>query len=325
VQTLKEDDQHALFAEALTTHGIALARLGNHQQARITLQSAVEVAQSAGDTEGAGLAALSIIEELGEHLSPDDLGVTYQRAADLLTPSRNMGTHARLSACASRVLCLIGALPGPSTWQNFSLKEAVRRYEGRIIERALRDANGIVTRAAHMLGFKHHTSLINRLNSRHRELLSARTPIEPRKRSIIFLSEDEIEMPPLRILHIEDNELVADALKEMLEMEGWAVQTFREGADALQVIAGETSYDVVILDNDLPGVNGIEVIRQMRQLPHRQQTPIIMLSAGDVEKEARRSGANAFLRKPEDIAAIAETVARLLARKPKPVGRGRDE
>jgi CheY-like chemotaxis protein len=108
-------------------------------------------------------------------------------------------------------------------------------------------------------------------------------------------------------------------------MEGWTVQNFREGTDALQVIAGETSYDVVILDNDLPGLNGIEVIRQMRQLPHRQQTPIIMLSASDVEREARRAGANAFLRKPEDIAAIAETIARLLARKPKPVGRGRDE
>lgn len=325
VRTLKEDDQQALFAEALTTHGIALARLGNHQQARITLQSAVEVAQNAGDTEGAGLAALSIIEELGEHLAADDLSLTYQRAADLLTPSRNMGTHARLSACASRVLCLIGALPGPSTWKNFSLKEALRRYEGRIIERALRDANGIVTRAAHMLGFKHHTSLINRLNSRHQELLSARTPIEPRKRSIIFVSDNEMEMRPLRILHIEDNELVADALKEALEMEGWTVETFSEGNDALKMIAGKANYDVVILDNDVPGVNGIEIIRQTRQLPHRQQTPIIMLSSSDVEREARRAGANAFLRKPEDIAAIAETVARLLARKPKPIGKGRDE
>lgn len=325
VRILKEDDQQALFAEALTTHGIALAQLGNHQQARITLQSAVEVAQGAGYTEGAGLAALSIIEELGEHLNPDDLSLTYQRAADLLTASRNMGTHARLSACANRVLCLIGALPGPSTWENFSLKEAVRRYEGRIIERALRDANGIVTRAAHMLGFRHHTSLINRLNSRHRELLSARTPIEPRKRSIIFVNDDEIEMRPLRILHIEDNQLVADAPKETLEMEGWTVETFREGVNALKMIAGAVNYDVMILDNDLPGLNGIEIIRQTRQLPHRQQTPIIMLSASDVEREARRAGANAFLKKPEDIAAIAETVARLLARKPKPFGKGRDE
>jgi hypothetical protein len=81
---------------------------------------------------------------------------------------------------------LTGLLPTPSSWKGFSLKEALRRYEARIIERALKDAGGIVTRAAHLLGLKHHTSLINKLNSRHRELLSARSPVEPRKRSIIL-------------------------------------------------------------------------------------------------------------------------------------------
>jgi CheY-like chemotaxis protein len=315
VRILKEDDQQALFAEALTTHGIALARLGYHHRARLTLQSAVEVAQSAGDSEGAGLAALCIIEELGEHLTTDDLSLTFQRAADLISTSRNMNTHARLSACASRLLFLIGDLPTPPTWKNFSLREALRRYEGRIIERALRDAGGVVTRAAHLLGFKHHTSLINRLNSRHRELLSARTPIEPRKQSLIFVNDTETR--PLSILHVEDNKLIADAVKDTLEMEGWTVESFREGTAALQIISSDEHYDVLIFDNGLPDTDGIELIRQTRLLPHRQQTPIIMFSASEVEKEARRAGANAFLRKPVDANLIAETVARLLARKPK--------
>jgi CheY-like chemotaxis protein len=315
VRILKEDDQQALFAEALTTHGIALARLGHHHRARLTLQSAVEVAQSAGNSEGAGLAALCIIEELGEHLTTDDLSLTFQRAADLISTSRNMNTHARLSACASRLLFLIGHLPTPPTWKNFSLREALRRYEGRIIERALRDAGGVVTRAAHLLGFKHHTSLINRLNSRHRELLSARTPIEPRKQSLIFINDAETR--PLSILHVEDNKLIADAVKDKLEMEGWTVESFREGTAALQMISSDEHYDVLIFDNGLPDTDGIELIRQTRLLPHRQQTPIIMFSASEVEREARRAGANAFLRKPVDANVIAETVARLLARKPK--------
>ncbi|HKQ51718.1 MAG TPA: hypothetical protein VJT74_05070 [Pyrinomonadaceae bacterium] len=186
VEALEGDDQQALFAEALTTHGVALARLWYHEQARLTLQQALEVAQNAGDTEGAGLAALTIIEELGVHLDADDLAVTYQHAAELLGSSRNLGTHARLSNCAGRVMSLTGLLPTPPSWQGFSLKEAVHRYEARIIERALKDAGGIVTRAAHLLGFKHHTSLINKLNSRHRALLSVRKPVEPRKRSIIL-------------------------------------------------------------------------------------------------------------------------------------------
>jgi CheY-like chemotaxis protein len=315
VRTLAEDDQQALFAEALTTHGIALARLGHHQRALLTLQSAVEAAQNAGDSEGAGLAALIILEELGEHLTIDDLNVTFQRAIDLLSTSRNMGTHARLSACASRVLFVAGVLPSPPTWENFSLTEALRRYEGRIIERALRDAGGIVTRAAHLLGFKHHTSLINRLNSRHQELLSARTPIEPRKQSLIFVNETETR--PLSLLHVEDNKMVADAVKETLEMEGWTVESFREGNTALKMIVSDEHYDVLIFDNELPDTNGIELIRQTRRLIHRQETPIIMFSASDAEKEARRIGASAFLRKPEDLAVMAETIARLLARKSK--------
>jgi FixJ family two-component response regulator len=52
-------------------------------------------------------------------------------------------------------------------------------------------------------------------------------------------------------------------------------------------------------------------------LAHRQQVPIIMLSGDEVEIQARRAGANAFLRKPEDVPLIAETIARLLARRSK--------
>lgn len=315
VHTLETGGEQSLYAEALITHGIALARLGRYQQARLTLQNAVVVAQNAGDSEGAGQAALTIIEELGELLTSDDLSYIYEHALDLLSTSKHPANKDRLLSCARRVLFLAGVLPSPPTWKNFSLTEALRRYEGHIIERALKDAGGIVTRAAHLLGFKQHSSLINRLNYRHQELLAARTPIEPRKQSLIFVNDTETR--PLSILHVEDNKLIADAVKDTLEMEGWRVESFREGTAALQMISGDEHYDVLIFDDGLPDTDGLELIRQTRLLPHRQQTPIIMFSASEVEKEARRAGANAFLRKPVDANVIAETVARLLARKPK--------
>jgi CheY-like chemotaxis protein len=317
VHTLETGGEQSLYAEALITHGIALARLGRYQQARLTLQNAVVVAENAGDSEGAGLAALTTIEELGERLTIDDLSYTFEHALDLLSASKHLTNKDRLISCARRVLFLAGLLPILPAWNNFSLKEALRRYEARIIERALKDAGGVVTRAAHLLGFKHHTSLINRLNSRHQELLSARTPIEPRKQSLIFLDDSDVETRHLSILHVEDNKLIAAAVKESLEMEGWTVESFREGTAALEMIASDEHYDVLIFDNELPDTNGIELIRQTLRLLHRQQTPIIMFSASDVEKEARRVGANAFLRKPEDLPVMAETIARLLARKPK--------
>jgi DNA-binding response OmpR family regulator len=73
----------------------------------------------------------------------------------------------------------------------------------------------------------------------------------------------------------------------------------------------------MIIDKQLPGVDGLDLVGRARELPHRQQVPIIMLSAGDFEREARRAGASVFLRKPEDMHALAENIARLLARKPK--------
>jgi DNA-binding NtrC family response regulator len=70
-------------------------------------------------------------------------------------------------------------------WANFSLKEEVQRFEERLIEKALRDSQGKVSNAARLLGFKHHESLNWRLKNRNKNLLGARTPAKPRRRSII--------------------------------------------------------------------------------------------------------------------------------------------
>ncbi|HJR09117.1 MAG TPA: tetratricopeptide repeat protein [Pyrinomonadaceae bacterium] len=324
VRVLERGDELLLYAEALTTHGIALARMGRPQNAYEVLRRAVEVAEQAGDGESAGQAALTIIEECGSHLTERELNTTYERAADLLDKSQNMATIKRLCACARRVLFLLNASPSPPDWKGFSFRDAVRRYESHLIERALKDADGMVSKAAQWLGFKHHHSLISLLKNRHQHLLHVRTPIVPRKRSIIRAPAGNyraIHRLPERaartvvILHVEDNKFLADAVRETLEEEGWTVRHLSNGADALREIAGDAQYDLLLLDNELPGTSGVEIVRRARTLPHRQQTPIIMFSASDCEAEARRAGADAFLRKPKDIALLTETVARLLAEK----------
>jgi CheY-like chemotaxis protein/tetratricopeptide (TPR) repeat protein len=318
VQALDGGDQQALLAEALTTQGIALARLGLYKAGGVALQRAVEVAQVAGDLEDAGLAELSIIEELGPHLTLDEISVTYDRALDLLSGSRNPATKERLLNCAQRVLYLSGIIPTPPSWENFHLKDALRRYEARIIERALKDAGRSVTRAARILGFRNHTSLIKKLNTWHEDLLSERAPIRQRRQSLMFLNASEETGPrPIAILHVEDNLLVADAVKATLELEGWIVETVRDGATAARLLESDVPFDAVILDNDLPGITGLDLINHLRCLAHRQNIPLIMLTASDVEKEARQQGVNAFLKKPDDVMVVTETIARLLARKVK--------
>lgn len=331
VQALEQGGEQAILAEALTTHGAALARLGRHMRARLVLQRAVEVAERVGDLEGAGQAALTVIEELGGVLPVNDLTAVYERANELLAKSQHPGILARLNACGRWLLRTLtrppttpgGEFQAPKSWHGFSFWPEVRRYEAYLIERALKETGGGVTRAASLLGFRHHNSLISLLNSRHKGLLTARSEIMPRRRSAMTRSSPPRLSPSapaketrtVKILHVEDEKLVADAVRMALEDEGWKVETCADGAEARRKLWSRTHYDVLLLDNQLPGVSGIELLRHARALAHRRRTPVIVLSAGEVETEAWQAGADAFLRKPENIEAVAGTVKRLLRRK----------
>ena len=105
-------------------------------------------------------------------------------------------------------------------------------------------------------------------------------------------------------------------MKVTLEDMAWTVETCANGAAAIRKIESKEHYDLLILDNDLgPGVSGLEVARRARQLRHRQRTPIIMLSGSDIEPEAWRAGADAFLMKPQDMGNLTAMVTRLLSKK----------
>jgi DNA-binding response OmpR family regulator len=114
------------------------------------------------------------------------------------------------------------------------------------------------------------------------------------------------------ILFVEDSQFVSDAVKETLEGEGWRVETCADGYVGLLLLKSDRRYDLILLDNELPNVSGLELTRRARELAHRKQTPIIMFSASEGVREAHLAGANVFLRKPQDIGKIVETVARLL-------------
>jgi CheY-like chemotaxis protein len=120
------------------------------------------------------------------------------------------------------------------------------------------------------------------------------------------------DAPTVSILHVEDDEIVASVAREILEAQGWRVETCADGNAALEKISGNDEYDLLLVDNDLPGVNGLQLINHARELDHRCATPMIVLAANPVEAEAREAGADVFLRKPQGIGLLAETINRLL-------------
>ena len=120
------------------------------------------------------------------------------------------------------------------------------------------------------------------------------------------------DAPTVSILHIEDDEIVAAVARELLEAQGWKVETCADGNAALKKISSDDEYDLLLVDYDLPGVNGLKLINHARELDHRCDTPMVVLAANPVEAEAREAGADVFLRKPQDIGLLAETINQIL-------------
>lgn len=266
--------EQALLAEALTTRGRARARLAEFQGARADFERAVEVAVQAGNTEAAGLASLTMLEELAAVLDGEELRAVYLRADERLARTQDPEVSKRLRRAARSVLNaqtrVVGTRPSDAEvdedvrgavegfiddasrrhgrrveftpeaveamcrmfledglrtlrtiieetvatalsetvvtadavevvalrrtlprgnfaepWSGFSLKEELRQPERRFIELALKTAEGKISVAARLLGFNHNEILTSIIKSRYPELLAARNPPVPRRRSII--------------------------------------------------------------------------------------------------------------------------------------------
>ena len=328
VKTLERGDEQALLAEALTTYGTVQARLGRHPQARSLFQRAITVAETAGDLEGAGRAKLSIIEELREQTSAEDLAVVYQSAAELLERSQDPSATRRLILCARQVIEALGSAEDEEkkskeqSWEGFSFKQQILDCEKALIERALRDAGGSVTRAARLLGFNHHQSLISLINSRHKELLKTRTAVRRRRRHL-FSEPRKIKTKPGRnrahrgsaqvsVLHVGNPRLASRLVGEMLAPEEWRVEVCTDGDSALRKLTSSDDYDLLVIDEELSGLTPLELVQRTKKITHRRRTPVVMLAGGESETQAWRAGVDAFLKKPDEVDELPSTVARLL-------------
>jgi two-component system, OmpR family, response regulator len=118
----------------------------------------------------------------------------------------------------------------------------------------------------------------------------------------------------MRILVVEDEERIADALKRGLEAEGFAVDIAATGTDGLW-LATEQTYDAIVLDIMLPGINGLRICKALRD--KQIWTPILMLTAKDGEldeAEALDTGADDFLTKPFSFVVLTARLRALLRR-----------
>jgi tetratricopeptide (TPR) repeat protein len=187
VASLRKGGHLCMMAEALITQGIALARLGRTAHARFIFRQAIETARHVNALNIAGLAALTLLEEL-QDLSAEILQAAYRQAREWLSNSQSPDIKLRLADVATRVVASIHTELSTDEATEILLTEPgglraqLEKHEGVVIKRALDEVEGRVTHAASLLEMRYQ-SLAYIIERRHPDLLKKRTPIRRRQRS----------------------------------------------------------------------------------------------------------------------------------------------
>jgi len=121
-----------------------------------------------------------------------------------------------------------------------------------------------------------------------------------------------------RILLAEDNKVNQLVARSLLEKRGHRVRVADNGLEAVDAVR-EEEFDIVLMDIQMPGLDGVSATDQIRQLPSGTVVPILALTAHDTEDERRRCsevGMNGFLSKPFQPMELLEAVDRFCTSDP---------
>lgn len=116
------------------------------------------------------------------------------------------------------------------------------------------------------------------------------------------------------ILIAEDEPFIVESLTFLLERQGYAVESVRDGAVALARLSSDPP-DLLILDTMIPSENGFDVLRQLRRMPHGGAVPVLVLTAKGQDSDRRQMmslGADEFVTKPFSNQDLLARVGRLL-------------
>lgn len=122
-----------------------------------------------------------------------------------------------------------------------------------------------------------------------------------------------------RILIVDDEEYVRDLLKEVLLPQGHEFHLAEHGAQAFDLIR-KHKFDLAIVDRNMPGMTGVEVVQLIRQNPATAKMKVLMCTGASMTREideAFAAGADDYILKPLNFQAVLGKVAKALAAPPK--------
>lgn len=119
------------------------------------------------------------------------------------------------------------------------------------------------------------------------------------------------------ILYIEDNRDNRSLVRRVLESEGYAVMEAANADDALSSLKGG-SPDLILMDINMPGIDGYALTAQIKSIPDYTLIPIIAMTANVMRGDRERSleaGCDGYIQKPIDIDVLAEQIERFIRTK----------
>lgn len=133
------------------------------------------------------------------------------------------------------------------------------------------------------------------------------------------VASEGVALSDVRILLVEDNEINAEIAKELLAMQGAVVTWVTDGKQAVDRFAESqrNEYQIILMDIQMPVMNGLEATRQIRKLEHPEALtiPIVAMTANSFQEDveaAKNAGMNGFITKPLDVKILYSELQKLL-------------
>ncbi len=137
----------------------------------------------------------------------------------------------------------------------------------------------------------------------------------PEFRRLKRLQSQDNKKPPIRVLYVEDAEVIRDTIARLLEIYGYDVNYARNGQEGVEM-AIHWKPDMILMDLRMPIMDGYKAIQELKLNPTTRNIPVFVVSAWSSQREreqARLAGADQFFVKPPELTKLVEAIENAVA------------